>query len=61
LKGAPVDHILVRYFDLAILAPATLKAPLPAHQLLKRNKPFAMFLPADLLEMVPKRADGVVD
>ena len=27
----------------------------------KHNKPFAMLLPTDLLEMVPKRADGVVD
>ena len=61
MKGAPVDHILARDFDLAILAPATLKAPLLAHQLLKHNKPFAMLLPTDLLEMVPKRADGVVD
>ncbi len=38
-----------------------LKAPLLAHQLLKHNKPFALLLPTDLLEMVPKRADGVVD
>ena len=61
MKGAPVDHILARDFDLAILAPATLKGPLLAHQLLKRNKPFAMLLPTDLLEFVPQRADGVVD
>ncbi len=54
MKGAPIDHILARDFVLAILAPATLKAPLLAHQL-------AMLLPTDLLEMVPKRADGVMD
>ncbi len=34
MKGAPVEHILARDFDLAILAPATLKAPLLAHQVL---------------------------
>ena len=58
MKGAPVEHIVARNFDLAILAPATLKSPLLAHQLLKDNRPFAMLLPSDLLEMVTRRADG---
>ena len=61
LKGAPVEHHLARHFDLAILAPLTLKAPLLAHQLLKADRSFAMLIPADLLDYVPMSSDGAVD
>ncbi len=61
LKGAPVEHNVARDFDLAILAPASLKAPQLAHQLLKNDRAFAMLLPPDLLDCVALRNDGVVD
>ncbi len=58
LKGAPVKHNVASDFDLATLAPATLKAPQLA---LKSDRAFAMLLPTDLLDCVALRNDGVVD
>ncbi len=56
-----MEHNVARDFDLAILAPATLKAPQLAHHLLKSDRAFAMLLPNDLLDCVALRKDGVVN
>jgi hypothetical protein len=60
-RASQRKHNVTRDFDIAILAPATLKAPQLAHQLLKNDRAFAMSLPTDLLDCVALCNDGVVD